>query len=57
MDHSARNTSIAGYLTLSAVAPNTMQDVTIANVPWNSMNWTQGIVPLPESYGVSAPNR
>lgn len=38
---------IAEYLILSAVAPKTIQDVTIANVPWKSMNSTMGILPLP----------
>ena len=36
-DHSAMNTRIAEYLTLSAVAPKTMQAVSRAKVPWKSM--------------------
>ena len=38
---------MAGYLTLSAVAPNTMHAVTIAKVPWNTRNSAVGIICAP----------
>ena len=40
---------MAGYLILSAVAPNTMHEVTMAKNPWNRKNCSVGMFPLPSS--------
>ena len=48
---------MAEYLTLSAVAPKTIQAVSMAKVPWNSMYSYVGTDPFPSLTDRPLPNR